>query len=224
MSVNFALIGGATMGMAAGALLIPATRRELAAATARADDVAWVPKPVLLTWQRLTLIVASGLVPGVVLHKVGWSIVAIPTLLMFLGLVQLAYCDAKRQLLPKTMVHATTLCVTLSAVVVAAVTNEWHRLFIAVLCSAGLSALLFAINLMNPAWMAFGDVRLAPVVGLGLAWISPLALLQGFILANLLAAAVGVTLIVSRKASRKAALPFGFYLAIAAGAIILLWT
>ena len=40
---------------------------------------------------------------------------------------------------------------------------------------------LLRINLMNPRWMAFGDVRLSLVFGFGLAWVSPIALLQGFL-------------------------------------------
>ena len=41
------------------------------------------------------------------------------------------------------------------------------------------------VNLMNPRWMAFGDVRLSLVFGFGLAWVSPMALLQAFLYANL---------------------------------------
>ena len=40
-------------------------------------------------------------------------------------------------------------------------------------------ALFFIVNLMNPRWMAFGDVRLSLVFGFGLAWVSPIAPLPG---------------------------------------------
>ena len=40
-------------------------------------------------------------------------------------------------------------------------------------------ALFFGVNLMNPRWMAFGDVRLSLVFGFGLAWVSPMALCPG---------------------------------------------
>ena len=53
-------------------------------------------------------------------------------------------------------------------------------------------ALFFVVNLMNPRWMAFGDVRLSLVFGFGLAWVSPMALFQAFLYANLLAAVVGL--------------------------------
>jgi leader peptidase (prepilin peptidase) / N-methyltransferase len=224
MSADLALFGGATIGMAIGALLIPATRRELAAAIARSDNGLAVPRPTVIGWHRLALVLVSGVVPGIVLSRVGWSYVALPPLLLFLSLVQLAYCDMRRRLLPRSMVHATLLCVAASAIIAAPMTNDWHRLEISILCSAGLTALLFVINLMNPAWMAFGDVRLAPALGLGLAWISPMALAEGFFLANLLAAVVGIILMIARKGGRKTALPFGFYLAIATGVVILYWS
>jgi leader peptidase (prepilin peptidase)/N-methyltransferase len=224
MSTDLALIGGATIGMAVGGLLIPATRRQLAAAIARADNGIAVPRPTVVPWHRLALVVASGVVPGIVLSQVGWSYVALPPLLLFLSLVQLAYCDMRRRLLPRSMVHATLLCVAVSALVAAPMTNDWGRLEIAILCSAAFTASLFVINLVNPAWMAFGDVRLAPALGLGLAWISPMALVEGFFLANLLAASVGIGLMIARRGGRKSALPFGFYLAIASGVVILYWS
>jgi leader peptidase (prepilin peptidase)/N-methyltransferase len=224
MNADLALIGGATIGMAIGALLIPATRRELASSLARANGGISLPRPAIIPWHQAALILISGIIPGIVLFRSGWSIAALPPLLLFLGLVQLAYCDLKRHLLPKTMVHVTAACVGISAVVAAAADDLWHKLFIALLWGAAFTALFFAINLVNPAWIAFGDVRLAPAVGLGLAWINLTALIEGFFLANLLAAVVGITMMATRKADRKSALPFGFYMAIATGVVLLLWS
>jgi prepilin signal peptidase PulO-like enzyme (type II secretory pathway) len=224
MSTSLALVCGATVGFAAGALLLPVTRRELAAATKRAGSEAMFGDSIDLRWHQVALVVVSGVLPGFVLYREGWSLFAIPPLLLFLGLVPLAYCDAKRHLLPKRIVYSTTACVAISAIVAAGVFDVWHRLLLAVLCSIGFVLLLFAINLMNPAWMAFGDVRLAPAVGLGLAWISPMALLEGFFLANLAAALFGLILIAIRRNGRKDALPFGLYLAIATVAVILTWS
>jgi leader peptidase (prepilin peptidase)/N-methyltransferase len=224
MSAQLALLGGATIGMAVGALLIPLTRRELSAAVVRADQGSTSTHLKLLDWHLVAMVVASGVLPGLVLLRTGWSIVVIPLLLLLLGLVQLAYCDMTRFLLPKSMVHATTAAVALSATAVAAVDGEWHRLLVAAGGGAVLFALLFAINLMNPAWMAFGDVRLAPAVGMGLAWIGPQALFQGFFLANVLAAVVGLLLIVIHRGGRKTALPFGLYLAIASAVVIFYWS
>jgi leader peptidase (prepilin peptidase)/N-methyltransferase len=224
MSADLALIGGVVVGMAVGALLAPATRRELAAALTRANDGVVTPSPTEVRWHRVALILASGVIPGVVLFRGGWSIDTLPPLVLFIGLVQLAYCDLRRQLLPKTLVHATTACVAISAVIAAALADAWHLLFVSLVGSVSLTVLFLVINLVNPAWMAFGDVRLAPAVGLGLAWIGPVALIEGFFLANLLAAVVGIIMMFTRNGGRKTALPFGFYLALATGIVLLAWS
>jgi len=241
------LIGGAAIGMAAGALLVPFTRRELAASVARAAgatndalvaDEATTTTATAVTalaitsaapirvapWHRVALVVASGLVPAYVLHHVGWSIIALPPLLLLIGLVQLAYCDLTRRLLPKTLVYAVSAAVIVSGIVIAGVMHEWQRLVVASLGGAVFFAILFVMNLMNPSWIAFGDVRLSLVIGFGLAWVSPLALLEGFFLANFFAAVVGLSLIAAHRADRKSAVPFGLYLALATALVLLTWS
>lgn len=244
MSTSATLLGGAAIGMAVGALLVPFTRRELAASVARSEiarngtltaDGASVSgavrttvagsEPVsLATWHRVALVVVSGLVPAYVLHQVGWSIIALPPLLLLVGLIQLAYCDLTRRLLPKTLVYAVSASVIVSGIVIAGVMHEWQRLVVASVGGAVFFAVLFAMNLMNPRWIAFGDVRLSLVIGFGLAWVSPVALLEGFFFANLFAAVVGLSLIAAHRADRKTAVPFGLYLALGTALVLLTWS
>jgi Flp pilus assembly protein protease CpaA len=186
--------------MVAAVSLFPLTQRALAAAMTRAGVGTPVTGPGITKWHLTALVIASGVLPGVVLSRVGWSIVAIPPLLLLVALLQLGYCDLTRRLLPRTIVHVTSLAVAISAVVVAGVAHEWERLGVASLGALSLFVLLFVMNLANPAWMAFGDVRLAPVVGLGLAWISPMALVEAFLLANVLVAVVGLSMIAAHRA------------------------
>jgi leader peptidase (prepilin peptidase)/N-methyltransferase len=218
------LFAGGAVGMAMGAFLIPLMRRELAAAVARSDEDVPGSSSTVMIGHWIALVVASGVVVSVVIARSGCSIRALPPLLLLMGLVQLGYCDITKFLLPKAMVHATTISVAIAAAIASDVTHDWHRLVVASSGGALLFLLLFLINLMNPAWMAFGDVRLAPAVGLGLGWIGPLALFQGFFLANVLAAGVGLALILVSKGSRKTSMPFGLYLAIASTAVIFLAT
>ncbi len=226
------LLAGAALGMAAGFLLVPVTRRELAAAvnrsspatgdTAIAVDDDMPPQVTRGHW--LALAIVSGLLPAYVLHQVGWSPNAVPPLLLLIGLVQLAYCDLTRRLLPKTMVYALSAAVIASGLTVAVFSGEWHRFQGATLGGLAAFALFFLVNLMNPRWMAFGDVRLSLVFGFGLAWVSPMALFQAFLYANLMAIAVGFTLIAVHRAERRSALPFGLYMALGAGLALLLWS
>lgn len=230
MSVPVTLLGGAALGMAAGSLLVPLTRRELTAAVARSSPgdapiaTADLSAPRIAWGHWVALAVVSGLLPAYVLHRVGWSPNALPPLLLLVGLVQLAYCDLRRRLLPKTLVYALSAAVITSGVMVAVFTNEWERLLLASLGGLVSFALLFIVNLMNPRWMAFGDVRLSLVFGFGLAWVSPMALLQAFLYANLLAVVVGFALIVAHRAERRSAVPFGLYMALGAGLVLLTWS
>src|SRR5580698_5485091 len=113
------LLLGAMLGIAVGSLLVPVTRRSLAAAVQRSASLATdasfpIEKddpPQITSRQWLTLATISGLLPAYVLHRVGWSPNALPPLLLLIGLIQLAYCDLTRRLLPRTLVYALTFIV-----------------------------------------------------------------------------------------------------------------
>jgi leader peptidase (prepilin peptidase)/N-methyltransferase len=237
MSTPLTILGGAAIGMAAGSLIVPFTRRSLAASVARASVAGpasssapaitatdAVEPPRITTRQWALLAVVSGLLPAYVLHKVGWSIIAFPPLLLLVGLVQLAYCDLVQRLLPKALVWALSAAVIVSGIAIAGVMHEWERLVIASIGGAAFFALFFVINLMNPRWMAFGDVRLSLVVGFGLAWVSWIALIEALFFANLLAVIVGVSLIAAHKAERRSAVPFGLYLALGTALVLVTWS
>lgn len=237
MSAPLAVLGGAAVGMAAGWLMVPFTRRSLAASIARlsvtdeavvaypADVAPSVVEPPRITTRHWALLaVLSGLLPAVVLHKVGWSIIALPPLLLLVGLVQLAYCDLTRRLLPKAMVHALTGAVVLSGILIAGGLGEWGRLKVSFIGGLVLFGFLFVINLINPRWLAFGDVRLSFVVGFGLAWVSFECLIECLFFANLLAVVVGLVLIAAHKSDRQAAVPYGLYLAIGTALALVIWS
>jgi leader peptidase (prepilin peptidase) / N-methyltransferase len=224
--VPFTLLTGAALGMALGSLLVPLTRRELAASIARStpeSGLQLVDRSALriTRWQWSALAAVSGALPAIVLNRVGWSTTAVPPLLLLIGLVQLAYCDLANRLLPKTLVYALTAAVLGSAVMVAAVSDDWHRMLVATLGGLTTFGLFFLVNLVNPRWMAFGDVRLSFVFGFGLAWVSPIDLFEGFFYANVLALFAGLVLIASRRADRRAELPFGVFMALGAALVLI---
>ena len=230
MNPSLALLVGAILGITAGSLLAPLTRRELTAAVARAatsggpETPAEVDAPRIGGPQRLALAALSGIVPALILARVGLSLIALPPLVMLVGLVQLAYCDLTRRLLPKTLVFALGAAVALTGLAVAASMPAWGRLVQACIGAVVMFAVFFAINLVNPRWIAYGDVRLSLVVGFGLAWVHPAALVDGFFYANLLAAVVGLLLMGLGRASRGSALPFGLYLTVASALVLVLWS
>jgi prepilin signal peptidase PulO-like enzyme (type II secretory pathway) len=221
------LVAGALLGFAVGSLLVPLTRRELAAAVSRSSSATGestergeLSLPSITRRHFIILALVSGLLPAYVLHRAGWSWNALPPLLLFLGLVQLASCDLTRRLLPKTLVYALSAAVIGSGLIVSLSSGEWERFSQAALGGLISFALFFIVNLMNPRWMAFGDVRLSFVFGFGLAWVSPIDLFEAFFFANLLALFAGVVLIASHRANRRSALPFGLFMALGAALVL----
>jgi leader peptidase (prepilin peptidase)/N-methyltransferase len=76
--------------------------------------------------------------------------------------------------------------------------------------------------LLYPAGLGWGDVKLSGLLGLYLGWLGLGALVTGLFLGDLLAAATGVGLIVTRRASRKSFLAFGPFLLAGTLAAVLL--
>jgi leader peptidase (prepilin peptidase) / N-methyltransferase len=89
------------------------------------------------------------------------------------------------------------------------------RALLAAAVALGFFYLLFRIY---PAGMGFGDVKFAPTLGMALGWLSWPVLAVGFFLAFLLGGVVGIVAMLVLRLGRKAAIPFGPWLA--AGALL----
>jgi leader peptidase (prepilin peptidase)/N-methyltransferase len=87
--------------------------------------------------------------------------------------------------------------------------GDWSGLGRAVFGAAVLFGGYFVIALIVPAGMGFGDVKLAGLAGALLASLSWSAVLTGTFVGYLLGAVAGLVVIVSRRGSRRSALPFG---------------
>jgi leader peptidase (prepilin peptidase)/N-methyltransferase len=147
---------------------------------------------------------------------------SLPAELIFVaGLIALAAVDLERYLLPRAILYPTLVLVFIALLIAAAATGQWRRFGIAILCALGAFLVFFLIHFAKPAWLGFGDVRLAALLGLALGWMGPWYLFIGFLAANFLGAAIGIALIVAGKARRSTALPYGVFLA--AGSLFALW-
>jgi leader peptidase (prepilin peptidase)/N-methyltransferase len=62
---------------------------------------------------------------------------------------------------------------------------------------------------VHPAGMGYGDVKLAGLLGLYLGWLGWGPVLVGTFTGFLLGGLVGVALLVTRRAGRRTAIPFG---------------
>lgn len=150
---------------------------------------------------------------GLVAARVGSSWTLPGELGFTAGLISLAAIDLERFLLPRRIVYFTGAVVLAGLIAAAGLQDRWPRLGIAVICAASAFGVFFTINAVRPAWMGFGDVRLAGVIGLALGWLGPWYLVVGFMAANLAGAAVGVAMMLLGRASRRTPLPYGVFLA-----------
>ena len=134
-------------------------------------------------------------------------------LVLFAGLLALSCIDIERMLLPKKIVYPLTLLVLALFLMASLATGHWHNLAIAGVCAVGWFSVFFAMNLISPRILGFGDVRLSLVLGMTLGWLGVSYVLLGFFAANLIGAAIGLTLIATNHMTRSDRIPYGVFLA-----------
>ncbi len=139
-------------------------------------------------------------------------------LVLAAGGIALSVTDLERRLLPIRIVYPTLVLALPPLLVAAAVHGSYVELERAAIGGASAAGLYFLIHFAYPRGMAFGDVRLAGLLG---TYVGSLGLLQLFV-ANFLAfassALFGLILIALRRAGLKTALPFGPFMV--AGAFV----
>lgn len=187
----------------------PARSGRVAASTARRLTTSCASAVTGILWAILTL-------------KFGLTGTTFAEAVFVTGLVALATVDVRELRLPKRLLYPA-LVGTLAALLVTAgaAGGHWQRFGIAVACGAGSWLFFLALHVCRPSWLGFGDVRLALLLGLGIGWVNPRALLIAFLVANLTAAAVGLTLMAAGRATRTTPLPYGLFLAIGACVAVL---
>jgi leader peptidase (prepilin peptidase)/N-methyltransferase len=135
-------------------------------------------------------------------------------LVLFAGLLALSCIDFEKMLLPKKIVYPLTIAVTLLLLIAAAAGHQWHAFLIGLACGAGWFVIFFAMNLISPRLLGFGDVRLSFVLGLSTGWLGVGYVLLAFFAANLIGAIVGLTLVATKRLSRGDRIPYGVFLSL----------
>ena len=134
-------------------------------------------------------------------------------LVFFLCLVSITVIDAERQIIPNYIVYPTIFISVPLLALAALIQGEWDRFGQSLLGATLAWLALFAIHMVSPAGMGFGDVRLAFVLGLFLAWISLTHVVIGMFLGVALIAVIGVVLALFRLKSLQEHIAFGPFLA-----------
>lgn len=159
----------------------------------------------------------TGLLFAAEALRFGWSETLPAALVFTAGLLALAACDSELFLLPLRLVYATLALTAACLLAAAAATGQWQRLGVTAACGVGAFAVFFALHWVRPAWLGFGDVRLAGLLGTGLGWLGPSYLVLAVVGGSFAGLLVGAALIAAGRMTRDTRLPFGVFLA--AGAI-----
>jgi leader peptidase (prepilin peptidase) / N-methyltransferase len=134
----------------------------------------------------------------------------LPALLYLAAIsVVLTMIDLELKRLPNAIVLPSYPVAAALLVLAAVAEGEPGRLVRAAVCCAGLYAFYFALMVVYPSGMGFGDVKLAGVLGLYLGWFGWQYAVVGAFLAFALGGVVGLALMAVGRAGRKSAIPFG---------------
>lgn len=170
--------------------------------------------PISIRYPLVELATAALFAGAAARFGYSWTL---PAFLVFLAsLLALSYTDVEQMILPKKIVYPSLFLVAGLLVLAAAVDDEWSKLGVAAICAAAWFVLFFAMNLASPKILGFGDVRLAPLLGLALGWLGWRYVVLGFFSANLIGAVIGLLLITTKKMSRDQQIPYGVFLGLGA--------
>jgi leader peptidase (prepilin peptidase)/N-methyltransferase len=136
--------------------------------------------------------------------------------------VALAFVDIAVHRLPDRLV-AAGLIGTLGLLAIATLAGAPpHRLLTAVLCGLATGFFFFVMVFVSPRGMGLGDAKLAVFTGLVTGWFGPWAAVYGAFFGMLLAAVVGIGLMLVRRIHRRDSIAIGPFLVLGAFAAVLI--
>ncbi len=136
--------------------------------------------------------------------------------------VLLSVIDLQHQRLPDVIVGPFAVAASALLTVAAFGEGTWEPLVRALAGGAILFAFYLILALISPGGLGMGDVKLAGVLGMYLAYLSWRTLILGAAGGFVIAALVGIGLMAARRASRDSMVPFGPSMLLAAmGAVFI---
>lgn len=135
---------------------------------------------------------------------------AIPAYLFLTALgVALAMIDLDVHRLPNVLVLPGYPVSFVLLALATLASGDWFALVRGLLGGLGLFAFYLLLAIVVPRGMGFGDVKLAGLLGLNLAWLGWGSLGVGAFAAFLIGGVWGILLIAARRAGRRTGIPFG---------------
>ncbi|MDE0546719.1 A24 family peptidase [Microbacterium sp. C7(2022)] len=140
-----------------------------------------------------------------------WSLVLTVAAFLYLASISIALTliDLDTHRLPNAIVLPAYAVGAVLLVAASVLVGDLDALVRAAIGMAALYAFYFILRFVRPDGMGGGDVKLAGVLGLYLGWLGWGALVVGAFGAFLLGGIFGIGLLITRRAGRKTAIPFG---------------
>jgi leader peptidase (prepilin peptidase) / N-methyltransferase len=156
-----------------------------------------------------------------VIERFGLSWEALAVSIVAAALIAQSVIDLRTHRLPREITYPALLAVVVVLGLAALDRSTVGRLVGAVVGAVIFTLSLGAIRVISRGGMGDGDVRLAPLLGIILGWWGYSLVPVAIVVASAAGAAVGSILIVTGRAGRHTAVPFGPFLA--AGTLVVLW-
>ncbi|WP_343048105.1 prepilin peptidase [Cellulomonas humilata] len=157
---------------------------------------------------------------GLLFAAVGWWAglsAELPAFLYLAGIsVALTFIDLDTHRLPDAIVLPAYPVGLVLLSLASWANDDWWALARGGIGAAALFALYFVLMVVRPGGMGFGDVKLAGVLGLYLAWVGWAALVVGAFAAFLVGGVLSIVLLLSGRATRKSGIPFGPFMLLGA--------
>ena len=155
------------------------------------------------------LILASLILPAVVLLKFGLSILALVLIPSALVAAPLAYHDVKTRLLPNRFIYPA-ICATLLVIIGFAIKQgEWSKLWQPLSFALIISGLALVLHLFLKSSMGAGDVKLLFLIGLNLGVFTTAHVLMAILMIAISVLIFALTLLITKKANAKTKIAFG---------------
>jgi len=206
----------------AGLAVAPTARRAIEATPPDPDDEP-APVPRVGPWlvRRRVLAPLIALVAAGVAARTGPHPEVVAHVLVAIGLIVLSVIDLDLFLLPKRLVNPLVVATAGLLAIAAVVHGDGGPLWRALIAYVAAFTVLLVLHVISPRGMAFGDVRLAGLIGLDLGWFGASQVVLGLFAGFVLASVIGLGLLAARRRGMRDAVPFGPFLA--AGTLFVLF-